>query len=943
MANRPIESLIDNYNGFVYKDSYDFTWIASLNGMNRFDGQKVKKYLPDKNDPTQLQEGLIQSNFFEDVNGDLWFSTVNYIHRYNRKTDDFSHFRHPADSTTWYRGIDLINDTTFLMQIGSTILAFNTRNHTWEKICTGFQGIDYATVTNENGQLSKVYSSRNFYGHGVLCVSINADDNTTIDTLIIEDDFNTITRGNKATWVGGVKNLYRVDHNNVITRYKNPIQARIDHIDFLRDRNKLLVVCGGDIWLFSLATSSYKNLTDRDDTHYSMVHYISTKEIYGWSNEKGLTLMDFFIQTPWHLEESTVGPVVHIDEISLNNHDYLFYSTEGGNTFVKNTTTCTKILERMNSATSSIGLDESGNLLAGNDDGVYVFNSSEWTKSISYSASNYTCGTKTKDQIKIFCKAGVISLDNTGSPIDTSYAEEQISQIYRVRDRLFGIGNSGIFEFFIHENQLEEKNKYYHNAAINHFQLVDDTLLYVASSEGIKIFNTQLTHEVGHILMDNYIESIYVAGDKTIWAGTRSGILRRSPGGLVNIFNKQNGLPIEIFTRGCMDVAKDGTLFIGGNGGILSFHPDSVVIEPYDPGLVLTSFKIHGHEWGDDSVNIELLDALEVDHDESTITFEFCALDYSIHGKPQYRVYLEGYDTDTTLIGDQRSITYPNLKHGNYHFHYSACSSNGSCKPEFSTFNLVVAPPFWLTWWFLLALGLVIVSAIAGAIRLYIYNRLREQRFIYEKQELQLKTELQLQQERNRIADELHDELGGKLSSIKFAGKKVQRAKELSEVKAINQRVSAISTELIESMRSIIWAMDTHNDSLSSLLANIRQYASTLGEDNDLSIKLDFPPLDEKRVVKGQIRHHLYLAVKEVLNNILKHSEATVVGIEATLKEDVMHLKIHENGKGFDPDAITSTGRGLKTIRKRIENINGKLIYTRKDGMLTEMYVPLTS
>jgi len=330
-----------------------------------------------------------------------------------------------------------------------------------------------------------------------------------------------------------------------------------------------------------------------------------------------------------------------------------------------------------------------------------------------------------------------------------------------------------------------------------------------------------------------------------------------------------------------------------------------------------------------------------LDYNQNTLTFDFVAVDYYPNNHPQYSVYLEGYDVDTAALGDQSYITYPNLQSGNYRFHYSACTLSGYCRDDFKTFEFEIAPPYWETWWFRSLAILAILGIVATAIGLYLRNRLREQRFEFEKQQLVLKTELQLQQERNRIADELHDELGGKLSSIKFAGKKVQKATHIDDVKKITNRVSEISTELIESMRSIIWAMDTQNDTLSSLQANVRSYASTIGKDNDLKMKFDFQESEKEIIVKGQIRHHLFLTIKEILNNIIKHSDATEVEIAIAMKNNKLHTSISENGMGFTRDEISNYGKGIKSIDKRMKTIDSKITYDKAERMNISIATPL--
>ena len=80
------------YNWYVFKDSEGFIWISSINGLNRFDGKEVVQYHPDTDDSLSLAGPNIQSKFFEDINKNLWFSTNEAIHKYNRKNNNFQRF-----------------------------------------------------------------------------------------------------------------------------------------------------------------------------------------------------------------------------------------------------------------------------------------------------------------------------------------------------------------------------------------------------------------------------------------------------------------------------------------------------------------------------------------------------------------------------------------------------------------------------------------------------------------------------------------------------------------------------------------------------------------------------------------------------------------------------------------------------------------------------------
>lgn len=144
------------------------------------------------------------------------------------------------------------------------------------------------------------------------------------------------------------------------------------------------------------------------------------------------------------------------------------------------------------------------------------------------------------------------------------------------------------------------------------------------------------------------------------------------------------------------------------------------------------------------------------------------------------------------------------------------------------------------------------------------------------------------------------------------------------------QKISNDSSEMVDSMNGIIWALNTKDDSLSNLVAYIRQQAFTLFEDAPMSIILNTPEQVADIPMSGVFRRNIYLAVKEALNNALKYSQATEVNLKIEIIRDMLIIIIGDNGNGFDVEnAIAGKkiigGNGLANMKKRMDEINGEL------------------
>lgn len=191
--------------------------------------------------------------------------------------------------------------------------------------------------------------------------------------------------------------------------------------------------------------------------------------------------------------------------------------------------------------------------------------------------------------------------------------------------------------------------------------------------------------------------------------------------------------------------------------------------------------------------------------------------------------------------------------------------------------------------------------------------------------------------ERNRISQELHDELGATLTSITLAAEvlKSDQEEEKREVNIIADRAS----EMAGKMNEIVWSLNAGNDNLQSLVSYIRKFSA--GFLNEAGVRLQFEELLKEPLmeVKGNVRRDIYLTVKEAVHNIVKHSAATLVAVQIE-EEGALSIVIKDNGKGIDEQSLFA-GNGLKNMRKRIENLGGKIEWENEGGTIIHIRILL--
>ena len=197
---------------------------------------------------------------------------------------------------------------------------------------------------------------------------------------------------------------------------------------------------------------------------------------------------------------------------------------------------------------------------------------------------------------------------------------------------------------------------------------------------------------------------------------------------------------------------------------------------------------------------------------------------------------------------------------------------------------------------------------------------------------------LQAQQdERNRISADMHDDLGAGMTSIRLYSELAKNKLGTSNFPEI-EKISASADELLIKMNAIIWSMTSSNDSLGNMVAYIRSYALEYFESTGINCTIYLPESIPDLEVNGKIRRNVFLVVKEALNNVVKHAQASEVKIFLEKEENGLSLTIHDNGKGFEFDQIGSFGNGLKNMKKRMADINIELSIENKQGTTIRLY-----
>ena len=493
--------------------------------------------------------------------------------------------------------------------------------------------------------------------------------------------------------------------------------------------------------------------------------------------------------------------------------------------------------------------------------------------------------------------------------------------------------------------------------------------------------------------VDQAIWSLLPDGNGTIWAGTFRGGLLRFKDGKFTRYTMRDGLPSDVicqmlddglgklwfgshqgifyipksafarFDRGeiaslpCTAFglydglptlecsgnyqpsawrAHDGTLWFATTKGAVAVKPGEVQPNRLEPSVVLEGVLVDGK-------NISRRGPVEIPAGRHQFDFTFTALSFTAPDKVLFRYKLAGFDNAWVEAGAKRAAHYGPLPPGEYRFQVTACNNDGVWNQTGTSFILKQLPFFWQTWWFVGLVALLVTGVLSAAVR-YVATRSLERKLE------RLKQQRAIEHERERIAKDIHDDLGAGLTQILLQSSLAQRGSE-GEMQTDLRQISETARDLVRTMDEIVWAITPENDTLDGLVTYIGKFVQDFSAAAKLRCRLDLPPQPPAIAVSAETRHNLFLAVKETLNNVAKHARASEVSFQLKLMPGAFQFVIRDNGSGFTPGTVSagapdseriSSGHGLLNLARRLEEIGGRCIVTSAHGQGTvvELTVP---
>jgi signal transduction histidine kinase/ligand-binding sensor domain-containing protein len=503
----------------------------------------------------------------------------------------------------------------------------------------------------------------------------------------------------------------------------------------------------------------------------------------------------------------------------------------------------------------------------------------------------------------------------------------------------------------------------------------DDGTLYRCEPNRLQAFRP------GDALDHQPIWSLLLDKEDTVWAGTFRGGLLRFKNGKFSRFTTKQGLPVDMISQilednhgrlwlgtpqGIFNVAKttladcaegkvsrvdfgrleglptlecsDGyqpACWRGGNGqlwfttvkGVVSVNPDELATNSIPAPILVEEL------WVDGEPMLFNGGKIEIPPGRKRYEFRYTALSFEA---TRFRYRIENYDTDWVEAGTKRTAQYSRLPAGDYRFRVIASDDKGVWNQRGASLAFTVKPYFYETRWFIILASLSILGTVALVVRTVAARK-------YRRELARLEQQHAIERDRARIAKDIHDDIGAGLTQITLLSELARREKDQTGTHL--QRISNSARELTRAMDEIVWAVDPQHDTFTGLMDYISAYAEDFLRVAGIRCRMDLPTALPEIPVDAELRYNLFLALKETLNNIVKHSQATEVWLRLRLEQNSFSLVIEDNGRGLDGVSDTtsmgsnrlSSGSGLSNLDQRLQSVGGRCTIESNPGQGTRV------
>ena len=763
----------------ITQDKYGLIWVATEDGLNRFDGYKVEVYRYERGNKNSLPNNVIRCLFL-DADGILWIGTGNGLSRYNYQSNSFQSFFYDSKaSSVSSNSISVIKEDKY----GTLWIGTNTGLYSFDKKNRHFHR--FAHNSNSNSISENYINDIEFApdgkmwittSNGLNCLDIAKKKFTSFFNA--PNDTGTLSGNNLSKmaidkfgnlWISVYQTLALecFDTRTNRTRHFTSFIEKQKHIpsNYLRD---IFIDSKGRFWIATNAAGLILFLPERNVYYEYQADILDQKKLQSnrisgiFQDQSGMIWLSTFAGAErFHPDESKFilyrfpsnGPetfayksVRTIAEDS--SHRLWIGSSNGVYVLDRQAGTYTNYQWKRNDRNSlndndvySLCLDSSGNMWVGTVSGLNFFNPFRKSFREVYSQQDTFKRVACVHRIVPDANGDLLVGSSAGLSVydfknDKAYGlvNNAIRAVWPDKRGILWIGT--ITDGLIKYNRFTKKIQHFTNVsddtssiAANHVSSIIqdyDGKIWAGTIAGLCRFDettgkfTTFTEKNG--LPNINVTQLMVDDKNRIWMGTYRGIsmLNESRTNFTN-YDPTDGLQGYEFIPGSAFKTHDGYFCYYGKNGFNLFHPDSIRKNNFIPPVILKRIMIFDEELKMPN-SFTNLKSLKLSYKQNFFSFEFAALNYDHPEKNQYKYQLIGFDKKVVHNGTNRIFSYTNVPHGTYTLKVTASNNDEVWNETGYELQIVITPPFWVTWWF----RTIVITVFLGAI--FLFFKLRENR-----------------------------------------------------------------------------------------------------------------------------------------------------------------------------------------------------------------------
>ncbi len=760
----------------IVQDSLGFMWMATQDGLNRYNSESFTVYRPAKNDARSLQSYYIKS-LFVDHKGALWIGGNQGVSRYNYETNNFTNYAINRRSGEWYIS-SITEDNTHTIWAASftgELLRLNNNTNAFSPV-----PVDLSSVRGKKYSHLAVWQNKLLVGTeaGLFQMDLTGNKLSLINLGVIKPWINDVYIDGNILWIG--------TEGNGIIQYDMQHAAVLHHYVYRSDSNGLADndVRGvakdvhGKIWMGTFRglsildpqTEQFKNYyhqssmpytisqnsvrcvyRDRQNgmwlgTYYSGINYYHETDIqFNLLNQNTGSLSlndqvvnvirqddtgDFWIGTNdkglnyWNRSNNTIRYYTHNETsnngISSNNIKSIAFNTDG------------KIL---------VGTHNAGLNLFDPSNGKNIIFRHKPTEANSIASDMVYALLKDKqNKVWVGTRSGLDRFDpaaHTFTHLTTDHSgkrlsSDEITYLFEDSKGRIWVGTTNSVTIFNADNLSFEPipGATLSNDVINCIAEDNKKRIWIGTRDGLNLYDENKKRFISINERKDFpngaINGIQPDDDGNLWISTNTGLLRFSPdmNGL-QFFDNKDGLQNSQLNLYAFCKANDGMLLFGGTNGISYFYPAALKQQPLPLHITFTGLEVlnkvvvAGDETGILNRHIDQSATLRFSHEYRQFSIFFNTFNYISPGRTKYYYKLDGFDKEWQITDNIPKVTYTNLQPGNYTFHVKAVGPQGEIS-DVRSLSIVVVPVWYKSNWFYALLFIVVAIVVFIAYRIHI-------------------------------------------------------------------------------------------------------------------------------------------------------------------------------------------------------------------------------